>query len=180
MYQTSAPSRQKGSPDHIWCKAPHEFHEPACCAGFLELLLDPPGSDPRTVVERVPGHDARFSVLVSKEANILAKLVHRDPTDNACNERVEAKGCKEVANALHSGFRDEERHRRCWDRSCFPETGKIRGKGIGSTFARNGEDNKVIATMERRAGDRFIGVELAEELCDFRFVFKSAESVANG
>ena len=152
IYQMSVPSRQKGSPDHIWCKALHEFHKPACCAGFLELLLDPPGSNPRTVVERVSRHDARLSVLVSKEANILAKLVHRDPTDDACNERVEAKGCKKVANMLHSSFWDgKERHWRRWDWSCFPETGKIRGKGIGGTFVRNGEDNKVIAAIDRKS-----------------------------
>jgi len=57
MYQTSVPSRLKASPDHIWGKV-LECHQPACCTGLLELLLDPRGSDPRTFVKRVPRHDA--------------------------------------------------------------------------------------------------------------------------
>ena len=72
-------------------------------------------------------------------------------TYDACNKRVEVKGRKEVANVFHSSFWDEEeRHRRCGDRSCFPEMGKICGQGICSAFVRNGEDNKVIAVMDER------------------------------
>jgi len=90
---------------------------------------------------------------------------------------------------FHSSFWDgEEQHWRCRDRSCFAETGEIRGQGICSACVRNGEDNKVITAMDERRAvveksslwtrrGRFMGpVELAEELCDFGFGFESAES----
>ena len=68
---------------------------------------------------------------------------------------------------------------------------KICGQGICSAFIRNSEDNKVIAAMdEKRAvieqsilwtsGDGFMGpTELAEELCNFGFIFESVGRVIN-
>jgi len=58
---------------------------------LLELLLDPLGRDPRTVVK-----------MPDSPSSLARKHIswRSCSTYDACSERVEAKGCKEVANAF--------------------------------------------------------------------------------